>query len=225
MRLKKRDVILLATILPLAVVAIFWWFHARPASQHLSQLRSQVTQARSELTASQRTLALLARRQPNLAAQAAEELRLAKAVPASTQVPASLVQLERLAQRSNVSLTSVQVGAATSAGVLQSTPVTMDVEGRFFDVDDFLYRLHHQVQLNRAGHVVVKGRLIAANQITMAPGSTAQTTGTATPTSTPTPSLTGTPGVQATIQAVLFSTVDAPAATAASIPTAAGASR
>jgi hypothetical protein len=225
MRLKKRDVMLLSAILPLAVVAIFWWFHARPAGDHLSKLRSQVSEARSQVTTLQATLSQLARRQPNLAAQAAEELRLAKAVPASTQVPASLVELERLAQRANVKLTSVQVGAPTSAGLLQSTALTLNVEGRFFDVDDFLYRLHHQVQLNRHGHVVVKGRLIAANQVTMAPGAAAaQTPGTIAPAATPTPSLTGTPGIQATIQAVLFSTADTPAASAASTPTA-GASR
>ena len=92
MRLKKRDMILIAAIVPLAIVALFWWFHARPASQHLSELRTQVSETRSQVTGLQATLAALGRRQPNLAAQAAEELRLAKAVPASTQVPASLVE-------------------------------------------------------------------------------------------------------------------------------------
>jgi type IV pilus assembly PilO-like protein len=228
MRLKKRDVILLSAILPLAIVAVFWWFHARPASQHLSEVRAQVTQTRNQVTGLRATFAELARRQPNLAAQAAEELRLAKAVPASTQVPASLVELERLAQRTNVKLTSLQVGAATAAGALQSTTVTMNVEGRFFDVDDFLYRLHRQVQLNRAGRLVIKGRLIAANQITMSPGGAAgQPAGTSTPGATPTPSLTGAAGIQATIQAVLFSTATtpSPAAAAASIPTAGATSR
>jgi hypothetical protein len=229
MRLKKRDRILLLAIAPLAIVALFWWFHARPASQHLGEVRSQVTQARSEVTALRATLAQLAGRQPNLAAQAAEELRLAKAVPASTQVPAALVQLERLAQRANVKLTSLQLGTATAVGALQSTTVTMNIEGRFFDVDDFLYRLHRQVQQNRAGRLVVRGRLIAAKDITMPPGGSGQTAGTPTPaptaTPTATPSLTGTGGVQATIQAVLFSTADAPAAAAASIPIVGGASR
>jgi hypothetical protein len=227
MRLKKRDRILLLAIAPLAIVALFWWFHARPASQHLGEVRSQVTQARSEVTALKATLAQLAGRQPNLAAQAAEELRLAKAVPASTQVPAALVQLERLAQRANVKLTSLQLGTATAVGALQSTTVTMNIEGRFFDVDDFLYRLHRQVQQNRAGRLVVRGRLIAAKDVTMNPGGSGQTAGTPTPALAPTatPSLTGTGGVQATIQAVLFSTADAPAAAAASIPIVGGASR
>ena len=231
MRLKKRDKILLGTILPLAVVAIFWWFHARPASQHLSSVRSQVSATRSEVSTLQATLAELARRQPNLAAQAADELKLAKAVPDSSQIGASLVELERLAQRANVTLGSVQIGQPTTTGLLQSTTVTMDVTGRFFDVDDFLYRLHRQVQLNRAGHVVVRGRLVATNQITMAPGSATPATGTplpsATPPATPTPAITGPTGVQATVQAVLFTKAPdpSPAALAASTPIAGGATR
>jgi hypothetical protein len=211
MRLKKRDLILLGTIVPLAIVAAFWWFHAKPAGQRLAEVRSQVAQTRDQTAVLRATLAELSSRQPNLAAQAAEELRLAKAVPASLQVPAALVQLERLAQRANVRLTSVQVGAATSAGALQSTTVTLNVEGRFFDVDDFLYRLHRQVQRNRSGRLAVRGRLIAARDISLTPGSATQV-GAAV---TPTPSLTGAAGVQATIQAVLFSTVDAPAGAAA----------
>ena len=29
MRLKKRDMILIAAIVPLAIVALFWWFHRK----------------------------------------------------------------------------------------------------------------------------------------------------------------------------------------------------
>jgi type II secretory pathway component PulM len=209
MRLKKRDLILLGVVVPLAIVALFWWFHARPASQRLAEVRTEAAQTRDQVAVLQATLAELASRQPNLAGQAAEELRLAKAVPASLQVPAALVQLERLAQRANVKLTSVQVGASTAAGALQSTTVSLNVEGRFFDVDDFLYRLHRQVQRNRSGRLVVRGRLIAAKDISLTPGGPAQG-GAAV---TPTPSLTAAGGIQATIQAVIFSTVEVPAGT------------
>jgi hypothetical protein len=210
MRLKKRDQILLGAIVPLAIMALFWWFHARPAGQRLAEVRTEVSQTRGQAAALRATLAELSSRQPNLAAQAAEELRLAKAVPASLQVPAALVQLERLAQRANVKLNSVQFGTATAVGALQSTTVSLNVEGRFFDVDDFLYRLHRQVQRNRSGRLVVRGRLIAAKDINLTPGGAA-VGGVA---GTPTPSLTGAAPIQATIQAVFFSTVDVPAGTA-----------
>src|SRR5215213_9151589 len=79
--------------------------------------------------------------------------------------PGAVVQLQRLADRANVELTSIKTNTYSDYGSIRGTEFEIRVTGRFFDVDDFLYRLHRQVAVNEKDRPVVGGRLFATTSV------------------------------------------------------------
>jgi hypothetical protein len=95
----------------------------------------------------------------------AERLRLSKALPETTETPGVVVQLQRLADRANVELTAIKTNTYSDYGSIRGTEFEIRVTGRFFDVDDFLYRLHRQVAVNEKDRPIVGGRLFATTSV------------------------------------------------------------
>lgn len=165
MKLTKRDTILLAVIGAVAVIGGFFWFVIKPARAELGAQRDQLAQIRSDSSNLRDTIGRMSATTTGAAAKTADRLRLAKAVPDTTQTPGVVVQLQRLADQANVQLTSVKTDSYSDYGSLRATEFEVRVTGRFFDVDDFLYRLHRQVTINERDQPVVDGRLFATTSV------------------------------------------------------------
>jgi hypothetical protein len=199
MKLSARSRVLMLSLLALAVLAAGWWFWVKPASDDLSARRSEVAAAEAQSAALRSTLAGLRRDEAALAARTAEGLRMAKAIPTRPEVPAALVQISRLAERANVEFSALQSAGVGSAGGLRTSELTLEVKGAFFDVDDFLYRLHRQVQVDD-GRPGISGRLFAVTGVQITPAAAA-----ATAPITPGSSLNPSDEVAATVSVVVFS--------------------
>ena len=85
----------------------------------------------------------------------------------STAVPGAVVQLERVARGANVRLSGLKTTATTDHGAIRATELEVRVRGRFFDVDDFLFRMHRLVAVDDQDRPVVVGRLFATTTIEM----------------------------------------------------------
>jgi len=167
MKLSKRDMTLLAILGILAVFGGFWWFIVKPAGADLQAQRDQLTQIQTETGDLQDTVARLKASGKGEAARTADRLRLAKALPASTETPGVVVQLQRLADKANVELTSIKTNQYSDYGSIRATEFEVRVTGRFFDVDDFLYRMHRQVAVDEKDRPIVGGRLFATTSVDM----------------------------------------------------------
>lgn len=165
MKVSKRDLILLSVLGAVAVLGGFWWFAVKPAKADLAAQRDQLAQITSETGDLRDTLSRLASSATNPNALTAERLRLAKALPEGTETPSIVVQLQRLADRSNVELTSIKTNSFTDYGSIRGTEFEVRVSGRFFDTDDFLYRLHRQVSVDGKDRPIVGGRLFATTTV------------------------------------------------------------
>jgi hypothetical protein len=165
MKVSKRDLVLLAVLGALVVVGGFYWFAVKPAD--LSAQRTQLEQVQSETGGLRDTLSRLSASKVSPAKLTAERLRLAKALPDATETPGIVVQLQRLADRSNVELTSIKTNSFSDYGSIRGTEFEVRVTGRFFDTDDFLYRLHRQVAVDEKDRPIVGGRLFATTAIDM----------------------------------------------------------
>lgn len=165
MKVSKRDLVLLAVLGAIAVVGGFYWFAVKPAKADLSAQRAQLEQVQSETGALRDTLSRLSTSSVSPAKLTAERLRLAKALPDSTETPGIVVQLQRLADRSNVELTSIKTNSFSDYGSIRGTEFEIRVSGRFFDTDDFLYRLHRQVAVDEKDRPIVGGRLFATTAV------------------------------------------------------------
>lgn len=165
MKLTKRDMILLAIIGVVAVLGGAFWFVVKPAKAELSSQRDQLSQIREESAGLRDTLSRLSGTTRGEAKRVAERLRLAKALPEATETPAVVVQLQRLADRANVELTSIKTNSVSDYGTIRGTEFEVRITGRFFDVDDFLYRLHRQVSVDENDRPIVGGRLFATTSL------------------------------------------------------------
>lgn len=165
MKVSKRDLILLCVLGAIAVLGGFYWFAVKPAKADLSAQREQLEQVRSETGGLRDTLSRLSVSNVSAGTLAAERLRLSKALPESTETPGIVVQLQRLADRSNVTLTSIKTNSFSDYGSIRGTEFEVRVTGRFFDADDFLYRLHRQVAVDGKDRPIVGGRLFATTSV------------------------------------------------------------
>ena len=165
MKMTKRDMILLAVIGAIAVIGGFWWFMVKPAKADLSAQRDQLAQIQSEAGGLRDSLSRMAVSTKGETKRTAERLRLSKALPEGTEAPGVVVQLQRLADRANVELTSIKTNSFSDYGSIRGTEFEVRVTGRFFDVDDFLYRLHRQVAVDEKDRPIVGGRLFATTGV------------------------------------------------------------
>ncbi|WP_217924250.1 type II secretion system protein GspM [Miltoncostaea oceani] len=165
MKLSKRDMILLAVIGAIAVLGGAYWFVVKPAKAELSAQKDELVVIQGETAGLRDTLSRLEATATGEGARVAERLRLAKAIPDSVETPGVVVQLQRLADRANVELTSIKTNTFTDYGAIRGTEFEVRVSGRFFDVDDFLYRLHRQVSVDERDRPVIGGRLFATTSV------------------------------------------------------------
>lgn len=206
MKMSKRDMTLLAVLGIVAVFGGFWWFVVKPAKADLSAQRDELAAIQSESSDLRDTLSRFSVSTRSETARTAERLRLAKAIPDATDAPGVIVQLQRLADRANVELTSIKTNSFSDYGSIRGTEFEVRITGRFFDVDDFLYRLHRQVAVDEKDRPIVGGRLFATTSVDLNLVATAGvTSGTS-----------GTDGVVGTVRVVAFSSV--PGGAAASPP-------
>lgn len=208
MKLSTRDMILLAVIGAIVIVGGAFWFVVKPAKAELSVQKDALVAVQDEAAGLRDTLSRMSGVNKGEAKRVAERLRLSKAIPEGTETPGVLVQLQRLADRANVNLTAIKTNSFTDYGTIRGTEFEIRIEGRFFDVDDFLYRLHRQVSVDEDDTPVVGGRLFATTSVDLTLGVPDQTTDTQPDTDF----------VSGTIKVVAFSSVPGGAASAAVTP-------
>ena len=193
LKLSKRDRILLGALALLALLGGTWWFYVKPAGAELKVQRAELERVSMERASARDTLGRLREDYETEVKRTAERLRTAKALPDAVGAAGTIVQLERLAGRANVGLTGITSNAATVYGGVTGYEYDVKIQGRFFDVDDFLYRMHRQVAVDEDGRPIVGGRLFAITGIDMTPQTDAETVG-------------GADEVLATLKVVAFST-------------------
>ncbi len=182
-----------------------------PARSRETALGGQLQGVQTVIGADRSQLAQLEALVAGQPAQLRKAFGLAKAVPVGTQTPGIILELQKLATASNVALSQFRTVSTTPVNNLTATDYEVNVVGRFFNVDDFMYRVHRQVVVSTRGDLTINGRLFAETsvQMTLASGSNS-----GSPTTDPN-------SVAVTLQLLAFS--NAPTTTAASSSSPSGA--
>ena len=166
-KLSKRDSLLLVIIGVVAVLGGIFWFYVKPAKADLTAKQEAAIAAQDGVTQLQ---AELAKASPKAAAKTpkaplADELRLAKAFPYSEDSPNFILQAEDLAGQTNVLLGSSTATEGKDFAGVTGTSFTLEITGKYLNVQDFVYRLHDRVRVDNNGKLRVKGRLIAVTKV------------------------------------------------------------
>jgi hypothetical protein len=146
----------------------------------------------------------LATQKPAVPIHVADLFRLVKAMPDRLDMPGILLQLNQTASDSGITFNSISPAPASGASGFQTVPITVEFNGNFYDLNDFLFRLRNLVTV-RGGKLGASGRLFSVQTIEFAEGSTgfpsihatlhlnAYVYGTGAPASTVTPAPTTAP--------------------------------
>lgn len=161
--LSPRATYALAGIAVLVYAAAVWFLVVSPKRAEVARLGDEVAAAEARLVAAQ-----AAASRPAPAASpvpVADVLRLAKAMPSSGDQAGLVLELSALARRSGVTLRSISPGAATAgAGGATMIPVTVALDGKYFEIATFL-RLARALVAVRGERVTATGRLLTVQSV------------------------------------------------------------
>jgi Tfp pilus assembly protein PilO len=172
--------IYIITAVVAAVLIVAWYFLLfNPIRQELSDLDQQVQSAQSALDVAEQEVARLETYKKTAPQSRAEIVRLGKMIPESEGMPGLIIELSKTAEASGVTVTGITRGTTSTGSPFGIQTVTLQVSGRYFDIEDFLYRIEEYVAFRNASFRVT-GRLLQVTQLSIQ-GATASTTGGSQP--------------------------------------------
>jgi hypothetical protein len=179
MRVRGKEVYIITAIVA-AVLIVAWYFLLfNPTRTKIGDLDTKVQEAQVTLDTARQEVARLESYKKTAPQSRAEIVRLGKMLPASEGIPSLIVELTKTADASGVELLSIGRGQSQLGAPFGIQTVNLSVSGRFFDVEDFLYRLESYVAFRNSGFRVT-GRLLQVASVSIT-GGTAPTTTTTPP--------------------------------------------
>jgi Tfp pilus assembly protein PilO len=145
---RASAVVVALVILLLAVAA--WFGVVAPKRSHATQLKSDVAAAETQLATATQAAAVA-----NRAAAAAAE----RAMPSTPDEPEILDQLNQLGKKTGVLVATVSPSTSTTTTSTSIVPLSVVVDGSYFQISNFLNKLRTQVQVSKSGKIVANGRL------------------------------------------------------------------
>jgi hypothetical protein len=136
-----------------------------PQRSKASDLNQQIADTNSAIDAA-RALTLEAKKGAQI--RVADLYRLTKAMPDQTDMAGIILELNQVAQDSGI--TFEQISPSTTATPISgylAIPITVEFQGNFYDLADFLYRLRNLVDV-RHGTLDATGRLFAIDEVDFA---------------------------------------------------------
>lgn len=161
-----RTRMILAAVLALLVVALFYLFAIRPRKSELSDLRAQVEQENNKTVQLTAELKHLSELQANAPRAQAELTRIEQFVPRSNELPDFIFQVNSAAAEANVDFVHVgpqQPKTPPEGAEVAEVPVQLDARGGYFAIQDFIRRLY---DLRRAVRIDGIDMAAEADQIT-----------------------------------------------------------
>jgi Tfp pilus assembly protein PilO len=202
MSARGKEIYIIAGVIAVVLIVAWYFLLFSPTKQKLSDLDEQISTDEAALATAQQDLARLQSYEKTAPQAEVDIVRLSKMLPEDEGIPTMIVELTKTATASGVTLSTISRGATTTGTPFGIQTVTLAVTGRFFDVEDFLYRLESYVRFQNTTFSVT-GRLLQVTNVSLSGG-------TATGTTTGTAPLT----VSATLNAYLWGAAAAPATTA-----------
>jgi Tfp pilus assembly protein PilO len=180
MRARGKEIYIIAGVIAVVLIVAWYFLLFSPTRQKLSDLDDQIAADKTALVTAQQELARLQSYQKTAPQAEVDIVRLSKMLPEDEGIPSMIVELTKTATASGVTLSSITRGTTTTGTPFGIQTVTLAVSGRFFDVEDFLYRLESYVRFQNTTFSVT-GRLIQVANVTLTGGTaTITTTGTTT---------------------------------------------
>jgi Tfp pilus assembly protein PilO len=119
--LSDRDRKLMLALVPIIVIAAYWFLLLSPKMKEADVAAVEVTEQQERRDAAQAAVDQATSAQGDFAADYGEVVRLGKAIPAKVDMPSLLVQLDRAAEGTDISFTRISTGDRTAATTTTTT--------------------------------------------------------------------------------------------------------
>ena len=110
-----RDRKIMFILIPLVVFAGYWFMVLAPKRAESQKVSTELTKAQSARDSAEQQVAQLNTAKASFATDYATVLRLGKAVPTTVDMPSLLVQLDRAARGTGITINDLKPGATTDA--------------------------------------------------------------------------------------------------------------
>jgi Tfp pilus assembly protein PilO len=152
-------------IVILIVAAVAYMIVIRPKRAEAGSLDEQIAEMQMKVTAAQ----LAARPQHAAAIKVADVFEVSKAMPDTNDMPGIILDLNSVAEATGIRFVSIQPSAPTPKTGYSAIEISLNFEGNYFDLTDFLFRLRNLVTV-RDGRLSSSGRLFTLDTLSMKEG-------------------------------------------------------
>ena len=121
MSITDRDRKILFALIPLALIAAYWFLLLAPKRDEASSIKDQLTQAQGERDTAVSKAAGLTGAKRNFAKDYATVIYLGKSIPATVDMPSLLVQLDRASRGTGITFSDIKTGQRDSSTTASST--------------------------------------------------------------------------------------------------------
>jgi Tfp pilus assembly protein PilO len=180
MRARGREIYIIAGVVAVVLIVAWYFLLFSPKQSEKSDLEAQIDTQRTTLSTARQEVERLESYKKTAPQSRAEIVRLGKALPQTEGIPSLIIELTRTADASGVDLTSITRGTTTPGTPYGVQSVSIQVVGRFFDVEDFVYRLENYVAF-RNENFRATGRLLEIANLAMQGGAATGTDGSVPP--------------------------------------------
>ena len=162
----SQPVVIVLIVVGFLIVAAGGWFTLiRPQHAKASDLDTQIADTNSAIDAA-RALTLEAKKGAQI--RVADLYRLTKAMPDQVDMSGILLELNQVAEDSGITFEQITPSStATPISGYLAIPITVEFQGNFYDLSDFLYRIRNHVDV-RHGTLDATGRLFAIDEVDFA---------------------------------------------------------
>jgi Tfp pilus assembly protein PilO len=113
----ERDKKILMLLVPIALIAAYWFLIFAPKKEESAAIQEQLSHAQSEQQTAESAAAAVSGAKSNFAADYTTVIRLGKAVPSTVDMPSLLMQLDRAARGTDISFDKIVTGERQAAPV------------------------------------------------------------------------------------------------------------
>jgi Tfp pilus assembly protein PilO len=161
-RITPRTLGVIVGVLVLAYAAGGYFLVVSPKKSEAAKLEKDVAAATTELAAARAAAVVVPDDTQPIAV--ADVFRLATAMPSTPDMPGILLELSRIAEETGIRFSSITPQQAVPVGAYYSVPVDVALDGTFYALSDFLFRMRTLVTVRR-GELHASGRLFSINSI------------------------------------------------------------
>jgi Tfp pilus assembly protein PilO len=168
-----------------AVLGAAWMLVVSPERKKAGEVAGQIAAAQSQLASAEGSVTSARAAQSKYATAYASLVNLGKAVPATQEVPALILQLTQASSEKNVDFASItsssssgtsgSTAAAAASASFTQLPFTFTFEGSYFDLEHLFNKLTDFATTSASGEIQVSGRLLTIQSVKLSPASSSST--------------------------------------------------